>query len=84
MRTCSSVWVETPTMRFWADDAACVFGREIALADVDAVEVGEDGEVCAVVQDELAVAAGECFAQDCGRRGGPPAASRFYRDIAAG
>ena len=49
-----------------ADDAAGVFGREIALADVDAVEVGEDGEVGAVVQDETAGAAGECFAQDCG------------------
>ncbi len=49
-----------------ADDAPGVFGGEVGLAYVDAVEVGEDGEVGAVVEDELAVEAGEDFAEGGG------------------
>jgi hypothetical protein len=46
------------------DYVAGIFGGKIVLANVDAIKVGQYGEVRAVVHDELAAAACHCFAKN--------------------
>jgi hypothetical protein len=49
-----------------ARDGPCVFRREVVLAEMDAVEVGQQGEIDTVVQEEAAWGAEEDFGQDGG------------------